>query len=68
MAKIRQHLEKVERNKEYAEKFKDKKKEKEKSKKKKTPTYANWCRIAGHPSSCQCVYPLRSEIPVGGRR
>lgn len=39
----------------------------EKPKKQEGGKYANWCRIQGHPASCNCVYPDPSEIiPMRG--
>jgi len=62
MAKINQKQEKRDKNEEFALKFK-----KKQTDKKRKGTFNNWCRTDGHPANCQCNYPKRSEIPVGGR-
>lgn len=41
---------------------------KEKDDEKKKPTYANWCRVEGHPSSCSCTLPTREEVIAATRR
>lgn len=58
-------LEKAERNKIYALKFKDKNKDK---KKKRHRRADNWCRLAGHPVECNCAYPSREEVVALSRR
>lgn len=52
MRKIRAKEEKRERNEEYAKRFQTKKD----VAKKRKGTFANWCRTAGHPANCRCVY------------
>lgn len=56
-------LEKDERNKLDALRFK-----KDRKKKIRHRRADNWCRIAGHPYSCNCVYPSREEVIAASRR
>ena len=70
----RAKLEKAERNKLHALKFK---KEREKSNEKKVRyphiqanpdvEWVNWCRMKGHPSTCNCVYPSYEEVLEASR-
>lgn len=56
--KINQKLEKRARNELYADRYKKEDGEDVKTPKKKTPStakFANWCRVLGHPSDCQCT-------------
>ena len=54
--KIDQKEEKRARNEIYADRFKREDDEDKGKKKKEEALYANWCRVAGHPASCNCVY------------
>lgn len=59
----RSKLEKAERNKVYADKFK-----KDREKKKPQRRADNWCMVKGHPLSCNCIYPSREEAIALSRR
>jgi len=63
MAKRNLKKEKALRNEIYAKAHKKERDEE----KKRTPTYANWCRVPGHPSSCSCNLPSREEIIAASR-
>lgn len=71
----RAKLEKADRNKLYADRFKVKE-EKSAEKKIRYPhiqanpelLWVNWCRTAGHPANCKCVYPAYEEVIDASRR
>lgn len=58
MAKVDQKKMKRLKNEEYAKKFRKTHTtaQVDPEKKRKGGKYANWCRITGHPPSCDCVY------------
>lgn len=57
MAKRNAKQEKRLRNELYAKKYE--KEDEDTPKKKRSPkdaTFANWCRMPGHPSTCRCTF------------
>jgi len=63
MAKRNLKKEKAARNEIFAKLHKKERDEE----KKKVPTYANWCRVLGHPASCSCTLPSREEVIAASR-
>jgi hypothetical protein len=63
MAKRNLKKEKALRNEVFAKLHKKEREEE----KKRIPTYANWCRVPGHPSSCSCILPSKDEVVAVSR-
>lgn len=63
MRKINQAKEKQERNKLYSKRFEktfdgqQEEKKVERKLKARGGKWGSWCRIEGHPATCDCVYP-----------